>query len=209
MARWRLTNKHYLNVPGTEWMHEEVNRDTGRKARKIFPVPEYLDPDDPGCYNYPGEIIVCHEGKGEPRDKIFVGPPTPDMEPLDNEAKAISQEMSKRWQHPIDSLPANGGDYGGQLLEALSRQLDAMIRQNPLPKATVEGPVSISGVSAAEFGQLQDQVSKLMEQNAQLLAKLSGKEAEVDEEPDLASRDALADAEFAATQRPTEQVRRA
>lgn len=204
MARWRLIGKHYLNVPGTEWMHEEVNRDTGRRARKMFPVPEYLDPDDPSCFNYPGEIIVCHDGKGEARDKVFVGPPTPDMEPLDNEARAISGEASKKWVHPIESLPGQGTTYSEQLLSALSRQLDAMIRQNPLPQAQVGGPVSVSGVSEQAFAQLQDQVAKLMQQNAQLLDKIAGKE---EADVDITARDALADAEFVATQKQPEARR--
>ena len=34
MARWRLTDAHYLAVEGTEWEYKEQNRETGRQAPK-------------------------------------------------------------------------------------------------------------------------------------------------------------------------------
>ena len=78
MARWRLMNAHYLNVSGTEWEHKETDRSTGKQARKVFPVPMLLNPEDPADHNYPGEIIVAHEGKtAQRRDIIFVGQPSP------------------------------------------------------------------------------------------------------------------------------------
>lgn len=106
MARWSLMNAHYLNVPGTEWEYKETT-DSGKQGRKIFPVPLHLDPNNPRDHNYPGEIIVCHEGKGQPKDIVFVGPPTPDMTPLDDEAQAISDSMQPAWIHPIESLPTH------------------------------------------------------------------------------------------------------
>lgn len=105
MARWRLRIPHYLNVlPETEWEQKETDLLTGKQARKVYKVPMYLDPKDPTDCNYPGEIIVCHDGKGQPRDKVFVGPPTPDMEPLDAEAEAISAAEAPNWVDPIESL---------------------------------------------------------------------------------------------------------
>ena len=61
MARWRLTAKHYLTVPGIEWEQKETNRDTGRQMTKKYPVPLFLDPDDPADQNYreAGEISSC------------------------------------------------------------------------------------------------------------------------------------------------------
>ena len=117
MARWRLREKHYLRVPGTEWEYREVTM-AGRQGRKIFQVPLYLDPEDPGCHNYPGEIIVAD--KPYNRDYVFEGPPTPEMEPLDDEAEAISKAESVNWVNPIESLP---GTYNQSLLEHLEKQV--------------------------------------------------------------------------------------
>lgn len=108
MARWRLTAAHYLKVPGTEWEYKEVDMTSGRQARKVFPVPLHLDPNNPSDCNYPGDIIV-KQGKGEPRDIIFEGPPTPDMEPLDDEAEAISAKWREKWSHPIEDLAVTIG----------------------------------------------------------------------------------------------------
>lgn len=115
MARWRLKSAHYLNVPGTEYELNETSRETGKAVRKRFAVHAYLDPADPSDHNYPaqpsrgeeGSIIVTDKAnKQYPRDIVFVGPPTMEMEPLDDEATAISAEWEKKWsQHPIDSLP--------------------------------------------------------------------------------------------------------
>jgi hypothetical protein len=116
--RWRLIEPHYLNVPtlpdGTrvEWEHRETSRENGRTVRKLFTVPMLLDPKDPTDYNHPNEIVVCHDVEGAHMvrgDYIFAGPPTPGMEPLNDEAEAITAQHRPRWEHPIDTLPANGG----------------------------------------------------------------------------------------------------
>lgn len=117
--RWRLNSAHYLNVQqlpdGTkvEWEHKETARETGRTVRKLFPVPMLLDPRDPADFNHPGEIIVAAEAtdgaRNDPRDYIFDGRPTPEMEPLNEAAQALTDASRAKWDHPIDSLPANGG----------------------------------------------------------------------------------------------------
>ena len=107
MARWKLMCPHYLKVPGEEWEYVENDRTTGRPIRHKFPVPRLLDINDPTCWtnqwgnkdNLEGEIIVCHEGHGEPRDQIFFGDPTPDMVPVDDEAREISASFEKIWQY--------------------------------------------------------------------------------------------------------------
>lgn len=118
MARWRLRNGHYLNtlvmeedklVAGTQWEYKEQDRGTGRAARKMYNVPQLLDPKDPADCNYPGEIIVCNEyDRAFPRDIIFLGEPTPEMEALDEAAETISASLRHKWEHPIDTLPVNG-----------------------------------------------------------------------------------------------------
>lgn len=106
MARWKLQVAHYLRVPGTAWEQVETDRETGRQRRKAYPVPMLLDPKDPQCWSHrpgqghvtkggsswdEGQIIVAYEGKtNDSRDIIFEGDPTPDMDPLDDEAREIS-----------------------------------------------------------------------------------------------------------------------
>lgn len=116
--RWRLTAPHYIHVPtlgdGTkvEWEHKETNRESGRAVRKLYSVPMLLDPRDAADFNHPGEIIIAHDTEGARhvrQDLIFIGDPTPDMEPLNDEAQAITDSLRSKWEHPIDTLPANGG----------------------------------------------------------------------------------------------------
>lgn len=115
MARWRLMTPHYLNIidPDSgeppEWVYAETDRTTGKARRKVYHVPQLLDPKDPTQFNFGDEIVVCQEGKGLPKDIIFFGEPTPDMEPMDEEAEVISAALQHKWTHPIDTLPINGG----------------------------------------------------------------------------------------------------
>src|SRR5262245_52055330 len=107
MARWRLTQPQYPAVAGTEWEYKKSDRETGRQTRKVYEVPLYLDPKDAADWNYRSDESIIVTNKFDPafrRDIVFVGPPTPDMEPIDDEAKAISQKYidSGAWQHPID-----------------------------------------------------------------------------------------------------------
>ena len=117
--RWRLRNAHYLNVislgDGTkvEWEYKETSRQTGRQVRKLFPVPALLDPNDPADHNYPGDLIVAHEPNEDQvntnRNEIyFVGEPTPEMEPLNEAAEALSNSLRSKWEHPIESLAPTG-----------------------------------------------------------------------------------------------------
>ena len=116
MARWKLLKSHYLNVPGTEYDVRETHRETGKQVTKRFPVHLFLNPDDPADFNYPqdGIIIVSHRAdKAHPRDIVFVGPPTPEMEPLDPEAEKITAEWQKKWNdRPIDNLPTTMSQVG-------------------------------------------------------------------------------------------------
>lgn len=165
MARWRLENAHYLNVPGNEWVYEEQSRSSGKAARQRFTVPQYLDPRDGADHNYPGEIIVAHvESKAFPRDIVFVGSPTPDMTPLDEEAEKITKELQPTWQHPIESLP---GQYSQSLITAFENQITELMQSG---KAAKPVSVSVGSVSEADFKALQEQVAQLMAQNAELKA---------------------------------------
>lgn len=174
MARWRLAAPHYLNVPGTEWEYKEVDRTTGRQKKRTFPVPTHLDPDNPSDWNHihgkdNGEIIVCQPGKGQPNDLEFEGPPTPDMVPLDDEAKEISASFAKVWKHPIESL---SGSYGDELLKDMGNEMDKLRAEQNRPQ--VEG-----------MSELLAAMTTMMKQNQELIAALATR---VVEDPKTARR---------------------
>lgn len=161
MARWRLTAPHYINVPGTEWEYKEVT-DTGRSVKKVFDVPAYLNPDDRADHNYPGEIIVAQAPGAQPRDIIFLGPPGPDMAPLDEAAQALSDAESHKWVHPIEALDGTivGQNDGiGNALRDIAAIAASMQPGSMVPKG--------------EFDELKEMVQALAAQNAALQAELT------------------------------------
>jgi hypothetical protein len=167
--RWRLINAHYLKIKtfpdGTpcEWEYKEADRTTGRQARKLFAVPALLNPLDQADCNYPGELIVAHAVEGVRNlrpDYIFEGDPTPEMEPLNEEAEAISDSMKHKWAHPIDSLPANGG---------MSPQ-EQLFMQNMMTEFAKQIGASMP---AANTSVPSDEVTELKERLARLEALLA------------------------------------
>lgn len=159
--RWRLLAAHYLNVPtlpdGTrvEWEHKETNAINGRSVRKLYSVPILLNPEDPNDFNHPGEIIVTHEVEGAHcvrGDIIFLGTPTRDMEPLNPEAQAITDQHQARWTHPIDTLPANGGMNDAEMA-FMQRMMDTFSRTAP--------PAANASVSAEAYDELKTRLAKL------------------------------------------------
>lgn len=167
MARWKCLVGHYLygHMPGdekNEWMREETNRDTGRVARKFMKVPVYIDPKDPSCCNRDGDCIVCHEGRGLPSDIVFEGNPTPDMQPIDDEAKALSDKFA--------------GDYtkmenveGGKANDVLSR-LESVLAD------TMKSAVSTKNVPNDVLEAMNKRLEELAKQNAELIARLNAQE---------------------------------
>ena len=162
--RWRLVNAHYLRVPelpdGTkvEWEHKETSRESGRSVRKLFPVPILLNPNDGADCNYPGELIVAHAVDGAHnlrQDYIFEGEPTPEMEPLNDAAQAISDSLRTKWEHPIDSIPVNGGMSSAEqvfmqnMMSQFAKEVGAA-----LPKANLSVPDS-------EVDELKERLAKL------------------------------------------------
>lgn len=172
MARWRLRNGHYLNtlvmeedklVAGTQWEYKEQDRGTGRAARKLYNVPQLLDPKDPADCNYPGEIIVCNEyDRAFPRDIIFLGEPTPEMEALDEAAETISASLRHKWEHPIDTLPVNGAMSSDEqaFMAKMMQSFAASVG------AQVQAPANAS-VSVEDFNALKEQLAALQAQLAQ------------------------------------------
>lgn len=167
MARWRLSEDHYLHAQvygeANEWEYKETDRETGREIRKRFKVPFFAG----------REMIVCYAGSERDGDNGRLGPiviecsPTPAMTPLDDEAKEISAQYEKSWQHPIESLPGQG--FNDALLTTLTKQLEAIMANGPAV------PVASTGVSREEFEVLQRQLAELMAQNAELAATKPGK----------------------------------
>lgn len=172
MARWRLRDAHYINVPGTEWEYSETDQATGRRLRKVYDVPLYLNPKDPADCNYPGEIIVSN--KLDPayrRDILFSGPPTPDMEPIDDEAQEISQGFidSGAWKHPIESMNMT---YSQSVLSEFEQEMAKLLTKNV--QITMPN-IATGGISQKQFDDLQSTVKQLMEQNATLQAQMLDK----------------------------------
>src|SRR5262249_46558469 len=120
----------------------------------------HLEPKDPGDHNYPGEIIVSDGHNAQARDIIFLGEPTVDMEPVDDEAKKITGDLeaSGRWKRPVE-----GQDFGESLIKNFMERLDRVSAQ----------PVSTGGIDPKDFTELQAQVKALMEQNAKLQAQIT------------------------------------
>jgi hypothetical protein len=173
MARWKLTAKHYLQAlqfgQPSEWQREEINVQTGRAFRKTYPVPMFIDPDDPFCINrHVGYCVVATEGSDQPGDLIVSNfKPTPDMEPLDDEARQLSEAERPNWINPIDGLsPMMGEDFANQLLAALQQQMN---------KTSISP--GQAGVNS-EVSNLSTLVAAQQRQIDQLLAALSGRSVE-------------------------------
>ena len=164
MARWKLMTSHYLNtVIPTEWEYQETDRKTGRPKRTRFHVPALLDPNDPGCWtnkwgnkdNEEGECIVCHAGKGESGDIEFLGDPTPDMQPVDDEAREISASFEEHWKYKPDSAEQS---YSQSLVDQFRSDLiDAQAK-----------PVEIPGLA-----DLASAVAQIAASNQLLIEKLA------------------------------------
>lgn len=171
MARWKLMTPHYLNVKEldgepVEFIYQEQDLTTMRNRRKSFKVPLLLDPKDPSYVNDPNYGIVVSDGKNAMlRDYIFLGDPTPDMEPLDDEAREISDRFKEKWINPIDSLPGNG-DYSQSLIAVFEKQMNALAAQ---AQQNVQ-PQSLKSVDPEAFKLMQEQLTALMARNAELEA---------------------------------------
>lgn len=163
MARWKLMTAHYLNCPDTEWEYNEVNRSTGKPQRKRFPVPRYINPQDPADWTKSwgrdegadGETIVCLVGKGERGDIEFNGDPTPDMVPIDNEAKAISATFADRWRYKPESAEIS---YSQALVDGLEEAVAEKMAK----------PVEIPGLQ-----ELAAAVGTIAAQNAELIKTIT------------------------------------
>lgn len=107
MAIWRLRAPHYLNIPGTKYIRQETDLQTGEAVYHTFDVPRLLDPEDKkrSANSEDGGCLVTNKAADKRLNKrlwLFVGSPTPDMEPEDEEAEAISASLRPQWTMPLD-----------------------------------------------------------------------------------------------------------
>ncbi len=166
MARFKLTAPHYLNVKGNQWEYKEIDRSTGKEKRHLRGVPMYLHPEDPSTWNYITErlpngqiadgyiIVSLKEDPNFPKDIIFAGGCTMDMEPMDDEAKVMIATLQGKWKHPIDSLP---GTFAEQLPFLWQQQLESEKLKAPT-------------VSTKEIDELRGQNANLARQLEELKA---------------------------------------
>lgn len=167
MARWKLSCNHYLMTQSpTEWEYMETDRFTGRQIRKRYTIPRLLDVKDPGDWtnkwgptdSQDGEIIVCLPGKGEAKDIEFLGDPTPDMIPMDDEAKAISEKFTPRWAYKPD----------GEV--TFSQSLVDKFQMEMAEKTAAPQQVEIAGL-----GELISAMTLNVQQNQELVKALTAK----------------------------------
>jgi len=186
MARWKLATPHYLHcVDATEWEYQETDRGSGRQIRKKFTVPRYVDPKDPMDWtnrwgpqgNTEGEVIVCLPNKGERHDLAFLGDPTPDMIPVDDEARAISAGFEDRWKFKPDTdMP---GNYSQSIVDRFEEAM-ASAQAN-------QAPVRIEGMD-----QFMVTMASILQQTSELIKALTAKRKA---EPELPLEQAVDDLE--------------
>jgi len=182
MARWKLTEAHYLKVEGTKWEYSEIDRITGRPKRTQFPVPLYLDPqnlDDLKAYGQTDPelglqgdpvIIVCNGADPKPRDVVFIGTPTPGMYPLDDEARALTEKYSKGNWAPTTGIDpeSQNQSYSNQLMSGLIDQM------TELRNSKAEG-TAVPGMTEFMQG-----MQMMMKQQTEILAMLASSKAPPD-----------------------------
>jgi hypothetical protein len=156
---------HYLKVDGYKWEMTETDRFTGRQRRQQFAVPRFLDVGDPGDWTITyskdeGDIVVSNGGTHEARDVIFIGDPTPDMLPLDDEAKAISDSFAKLWRRSAENQ-LSGKSYTDELMDKMHEQMAALQAAVAAPAQQTQG-----------FGEAMAMMSEVMKQNQQIMEKL-------------------------------------
>lgn len=173
MARWRLTEPHYLNVPGETWELTLTDRATGRPRRISYPVPRFLHPESVTDWNYQaskhddGEVHVCWEGKGLPHDIVFRGDPTPGMLPLDDEAREISSRFAWKPTAGTDDV-SQSESFQTKLLMGLTEEMakaQAQAQQTPM---------------APGLEKFMEMMTSMMAQQTQILAAIAGKSQDVE-----------------------------
>ena len=170
MARWKLTEPHYLAVEGIKWEYSEVDRVTGRPKRTQFPVPLHLDPNIESDWTHrvdawSGDICVSDGHNPDPKDLIYTGGVTPGMLPLDAEAEAITAKAAKdKWRPTVGLDPeSQNNSYTNQLLSGF-------IDQMTMAQTAIQTAPKIEGLD-----EMLKSITAVMQQQTQLLAALAAK----------------------------------
>lgn len=174
MARWKLVEPHYIHAERDgaqpEWIYKEINRANGREIQKKYIVPMHLDPrsssdwnDWPDGPNGDGIVVVTDGKNAKQRDIILVPdkkgnlPITHGMEPLDDEARAITAEYTKT--HPFLE-GREEATYSERLLDKFIEQL-ADVKTSATTQASTPG-----------FDEVLKAMTAMMEQNQKILSTL-------------------------------------
>lgn len=169
MARWKLTEPHYLTVPGTYWEQVLTDRLTQRPVRKQYPVPLHVDPRLSDDWNYKdpdnpmdGWVIVTNKkDPAFPKDILIDQEPTPGMLPLDDEAKEISAKYT--WtpnDRVLDNFNMDMNSNSAKILDGLTKQL---------ADAIVAGQAAPPSVAMTQF---MEGMAVMMQQQTKLLEAL-------------------------------------
>jgi hypothetical protein len=165
MARWRLTEPHYLNVEGTKWEYSEIDRITGRPKRQQFDVPLYVDPNNEADVLQFGsreEGLVVSDGQGaKAKDLVFKGSPTPGMVPLDDDARAKSAKFKKIWEPAVEDEQGNAISFSSKLEGKFMSQMAEL-------QAGMQQASQVKGLE--EF---MSSMTQMLAQQTAILAKLS------------------------------------
>ena len=178
MARWRLTEPHYLYTdPDTIWERLETDTETGRQARRQYIVPAYFhhelqqdwtDKEEKGCF-------VCNGNNPKKGDIIFKGNPTPGMKAIDDEAIAISAKYADKWNIP-DHIKWGDGQYSSALADHFVEQQDKVnMKMGQLTEQNAQNMARFM----EQMGLQQSQMVKVME----ILAEKSKGELNATERP--------------------------
>lgn len=200
MARWKLTEPHYLNVPTERWEHTTIDSRTGKPSRKMYRVPKHLDPRIEDDWNFringmDGEIHVCYEGKGLPHDIVFEGDPTPGMVPLDAEAQEITSHFNWTPTQGIDEESQRAGFYA-KLGDQLIDQMTELRAAHAMAAPQVQG-----------LDKLLEAIAAMMQQNQQLLGLLAGKKVPATTDDELARQaEALGETKVIDPEPPLEDI---
>lgn len=176
MAKWRLVHDHYLNVSADQYgekidyEYAETDAQTNRIRRRSWAVPMFIPRDS--IVTNKQEDFDAYNGDVNHRPIVFLGDPTPDMMPVDEEATKISATFQAKWKHAIESLSGTmgGGDFSASLIAGLEKMMDQAAVRNGQASAVVPN-VSTAGVDPAAFAQMQKQMQELMDLNMKLLAE--------------------------------------
>jgi hypothetical protein len=178
MARWRLTEPHYIFTdPDTIWERLETDTTTGRQVRKQYIVPAYFHHEIESDWTDKVEkavIVSNHRDPAHRTDIVFKGDPTPGMIAIDDEAKAISAKYKDKWNIP-DHIKWGDGQYSSALADHFAEQMDKV---NMRSSQLAEKNSSDLSKYMENAGVQQAQMIKILEM---LALKSSGADKVVDD----------------------------